>query len=66
MLELQELHELQRAAHVTCYPAGTVVPLHGEGGRHSSSIGRAKFVIEMNVAVVGISFSRLLLSYAKQ
>lgn len=64
MLELLELHELQRAAHVTCYPAGTVVPLHGEEGRHS--IGRVKFVIEMNVTVVGISFSRLLLSYAKQ
>ena len=50
MLELLELHELQRAAHVTCYPAGTVVPLHGEEGRHS--IGRVKSVIEMNVRYI--------------
>jgi hypothetical protein len=33
VLELQELHELQRVAHVKCYPAGTVVPLHCEEGR---------------------------------
>ena len=50
VLELHELHELQRAAHVTCYPAGTVVPLHGEEGRHS--IGRVKSVIEMNVRYI--------------